>query len=40
MKKVEVAVRKIIHGMEVKNKDALRNPECLDAFATIEELKE
>lgn len=40
MKKVELAVRKIIHGQEVKNKDALRNPECLDYFGTIAELKE
>jgi acetoacetyl-CoA synthetase len=40
MKKVELAVRKIIHGQEVKNKDALRNPECLDYFAQIAELKE
>ncbi len=40
MKKVEVAVRKVIHGQDVKNKDALRNPECLDAFAAIKELQE
>jgi acetoacetyl-CoA synthetase len=40
MKKVELAVRKIIHGQEVKNKDALRNPECLDFFSRIAELKE
>jgi acetoacetyl-CoA synthetase len=40
MKKVEVAVRKVIHGLEVKNKDALRNPECLDAFASMDELNE
>lgn len=40
MKKVELAVRKIIHGQEVKNKDALRNPECLDYFEQIVELKE
>jgi acetoacetyl-CoA synthetase len=40
MKKVELAVRKIIHGQEVKNKDALRNPECLDYFGQIVELKE
>lgn len=39
MKKVELAVRKIIHGQEVKNKDALRNPECLDYFGRIAELK-
>jgi acetoacetyl-CoA synthetase len=40
MKKVELAVRKIIHGQEVKNKDALRNPECLDYFGQIAELSE
>jgi acetoacetyl-CoA synthetase len=40
MKKVELAVRKIIHGQEVKNKDALSNPECLDYFGKIAELKE
>jgi acetoacetyl-CoA synthetase len=40
MKKVEVAVRKVINGLEVKNKDALRNPECLEVFASIKELKE
>jgi acetoacetyl-CoA synthetase len=40
MKKVELAVRKIIHGQEVKNKDALRNPECLDYFGQIAELQE
>ncbi|MCP4553176.1 MAG: acetoacetate--CoA ligase, partial [Bacteroidetes bacterium] len=31
-KKVEVAVKKIIHGQDVKNKDALSNPESLDYF--------
>ena len=39
MKKVELAVQKMIHGREVKNKDALKNPEALDFFADIEELK-
>jgi acetoacetyl-CoA synthetase len=39
MKKVELAVRKIIHGQEVKNKDALRNPECLDYYGQIAELQ-
>ncbi len=38
MKKVELAVRKVIHGQEVKNKDALKNPETLDYFAGLEEL--
>ena len=34
-KKVEIAVKKIIHGQEVKNKDALANPESLDYFVGI-----
>lgn len=34
-KKVEIAVKKILHGQEVKNKDALANPECLDYFIGI-----
>lgn len=38
MKKVELAVRKVIHGQEVKNKDALRNPESLEAFARLKEI--
>ncbi|MFO7884504.1 MAG: acetoacetate--CoA ligase [Desulfobacteraceae bacterium] len=39
MKKVELAVKKIIHGQEVKNKDALKNPEALDLFSNIPELQ-
>ncbi|MFH0729627.1 MAG: acetoacetate--CoA ligase [Pseudomonadota bacterium] len=39
MKKVELAVRNVIMGKEVKNKDALSNPEVLDYYANIEELK-
>jgi acetoacetyl-CoA synthetase len=39
MKKVELAVQKVIHGLEVKNKDALINPEALDFFQGIAELK-
>ena len=34
-KKVEIAVKKIIHGQDVKNKDALANPECLEYFKEI-----
>ncbi len=34
-KKVEIAVKKIIHGQDVKNKDALANPECLDYYKDI-----
>ena len=40
MKKVELAVKKIIEGKEVLNRDALSNPESLDFFADIKELKE
>jgi acetoacetyl-CoA synthetase len=38
-KKVEMAVGKVIHGQEVKNKDALANPEALDLYADLVELK-
>jgi acetoacetyl-CoA synthetase len=34
-KKVEVAVKKLIHGQEVKNQDALRNAGCLEFFRTV-----
>ena len=40
MKKVEVAVRKIIQGLPVLNRDALSNPEILDYYAHIPELQE
>ncbi|MBL7206976.1 MAG: acetoacetate--CoA ligase [Desulfobacterales bacterium] len=40
MKKVELAVKKIIHNQAVLNKDALRNPEALDYYANIKELLE
>lgn len=40
MKKVEIAVNKTIHGQAVLNKDALRNPESLDYYADIKELRE
>ncbi len=38
-KKVEMAVTKIIHGEEVKNKDALANPESLGQFEGLEQLQ-
>jgi acetoacetyl-CoA synthetase len=38
-KKVELAVTKIVHGEPVANLDALRNPEALDGYADLEELK-
>jgi acetoacetyl-CoA synthetase len=40
MKKVELAVRKVIHGQAVRNKDALKNPEALDLYADLPELQE
>jgi acetoacetyl-CoA synthetase len=38
-KKVEIAVRNTIEGKPVTNKDALANPEALDQYANIPELK-
>ena len=29
MKKVEIAVRETVEGREVRNREALSNPECL-----------
>ena len=40
MKKVEIAVKKIIQNQPVSNKDALINPEVLDCYADIKELQE
>ena len=40
MKKVELAVRDIIHGRGVKNRDALRNPEALELFVGLPELRD
>ncbi len=40
MKKVELAVKKVIQGQDVLNKDALRNPEALDYYANLKELQE
>ena len=37
---VELAVRNIVHGCEVKNLDALANPEALEQFRDREELKQ
>ncbi|MBX2826500.1 MAG: acetoacetate--CoA ligase [Gammaproteobacteria bacterium] len=36
---VELAVRNIIHGRPVRNRDALANPEALDAFLDLPELR-
>lgn len=35
----ELAVRDVVHGREVKNKEALANPEALEHFRDIEALK-
>lgn len=34
----ELAVRDVVHGREVKNKEALANPEALDLYANLPEL--
>lgn len=39
-KKVELAVKKLLKGQEVKNRDALRNPGALDHFVGLKELEE
>ena len=39
-KKVEMAVRDIVHGRPVANRDALRNPESLEGFRDLEALKQ
>jgi len=39
MKKVELAVRNVIHGLPVTNRDALRNPEALDLYKDIPALQ-
>jgi acetoacetyl-CoA synthetase len=35
----ELAVRDVVHGREVKNKEALANPEALELFRGLEELR-
>jgi acetoacetyl-CoA synthetase len=39
-KKVELAVRKILHNQLVLNRDALANPEALDLYRDLEELRD
>ena len=39
MKKVELAVKNIIEGNPVKNRDALANPEALDLYRNLPELQ-
>jgi len=36
---VELAVRDVVHGRPVKNKEALANPQALEFFSVLEELK-
>jgi acetoacetyl-CoA synthetase len=36
---VELAVRDVVHGREVKNRDALANPEALDLYRDLPELR-
>jgi acetoacetyl-CoA synthetase len=36
---VELAVRDVVHGRPVKNKEALANPEALDLYAGLTELQ-
>jgi acetoacetyl-CoA synthetase len=40
MKKVEIAVKKVIQNQPVSNKDALSNPESLECYTDIKELQE
>jgi acetoacetyl-CoA synthetase len=39
MKKVELAVKNVIHGKAILNRDALANPEALDLYKDIPELR-
>jgi acetoacetyl-CoA synthetase len=39
MKKVELAVRNVVHGKPVLNKDALANPEALELYKDLPELQ-
>jgi len=38
-KKVEIAVKKIIHGKDVSNRDALSNPKSLDYYKDLKDLE-
>ncbi len=38
-KLAEMAVRDVVHGLQIKNKEALLNPDCLDAFVEMAELQ-
>ena len=36
---VELAVKKIINGEEINNKEAIANPDCLEFYRNLKELK-
>jgi acetoacetyl-CoA synthetase len=36
---VELAVRNVVHGLPIKNKEALANPEALDLYKDLPELR-
>jgi acetoacetyl-CoA synthetase len=36
---VELAVRDVVHGRDVRNRDALMNPEALEQYRDREELR-
>jgi acetoacetyl-CoA synthetase len=36
---VELAVRDVVHGRAVKNKEALANPEALELYASVPDLQ-
>ncbi|MCC7184654.1 MAG: hypothetical protein IT185_00330, partial [Acidobacteria bacterium] len=38
-KLVELAVRHVIHGQPVKNREALANPDALELFASLADLR-
>ncbi|HSW35055.1 MAG TPA: acetoacetate--CoA ligase [Candidatus Limnocylindrales bacterium] len=40
LKKVEIAINKIIHGQEVQNREALANPQSLELYKNLPELQE
>lgn len=40
MKKVEIAVKKIIHNQDVKNQDALANPQVLEFYKDLPDLRD
>ena len=40
MKKVELAVKNVIHGKELENQEALANPQALEHYKNLKELQE